>query len=341
MGEGPERPPWYARFGGITGSESATQSISEQGIPVPPGGNFQGRKPRGRVDRDDLAGHLDERWSEESRCDRRAEVASVDWLTRTGTLRLGFEVTDDRPFTFVPGNFVRVELHVPDRGYRRGTYCIASAPSEYRRFDLLVRVVKGGRMSAHLASLGLGDEIMFRGPTGRSMVKAAGDGAVALVATGVGIAPFLSLSTVLLRSDPGRAIDLYWGLRQPDDICLTGELDRLAAAHPSFRYHVSLSEPPPGWAGLRGRLTSSLPPLLPALADRRFLLAGNGAMVEELTVGLSELGVSREDIYEEPYFNARHVADPAVVSGFVDAARAAGFGGTGDEAGEAAGEGEA
>ena len=319
---GEPRRPWYERFGGIGGSETATQSLRETGIPVPPGGTFQGRRPSGtRQDWEAEAAdaRLEERWSAESRCDRTAEVTEVSWLTRTGTLRLGFEVTDDRPFTFQPGNFVRVEAHVPGKGYHRGTYCIAMPPSEYRRFELLVRVVAGGRMSAHLASLRLGDEVAFRGPTGRSMLKAAAGADLVLVGTGVGVAPLYSLAATLLRAGDGRRIDLYWGLRSTDDICLTAELDRLADAHDNFRYRITLSQPPDtGWEDLTGRVTESVPPLVADLDGKRFLLAGNGAMTEELSSALRELKVPGEHIYEEPYFNARHVADRAVVAGIVE-----------------------
>lgn len=318
---GEPRRPWYERFGGIGGSETATQSLRKEGIPVPAGGTFQGRKPpqarRSYEEAPDA--QLEERWSAVSRCDRTAEVTEVSWLTRTGTLRLAFEVTDDRPFSFEPGNFVRIETEVEGKGFRRGTYCIASSPSDYRRFDLLVRVVPGGRMSSHLGSLRLGDGIAFRGPTGRSMVKAAGegDGGLVLVATGVGVAPLLSLSTTLLRSGVRRPIDLYWGLRLPDDVCLTTELDRLAARHENFQYRISLSQPPEEWTGLRGRVTESVPPLLDDLEGKRFFLAGNGAMIEELASALRELGVTADRIYEEPYFNARHVPEPRVVEEIV------------------------
>ncbi|MGH9223996.1 MAG: hypothetical protein ACRD2W_09510 [Acidimicrobiales bacterium] len=89
--------------------------------------------------------------------------------------------------------------------------------------------------AAHLASLRLGDEVAFRGPTGRPMVKAAADQDLVLIATGVGVAPFYSLSAALLRSGDKRRIELFWGLRSTDDLCLTAELDRLAAAHSRCR----------------------------------------------------------------------------------------------------------
>src|SRR5947199_269342 len=86
------------------------------------------------------------------------------------------------------------------------------------------------------------------------------------------------------RPAPGalHPIRLYWGLRLVDDICLTDDLDRLAAALPDFRYAISLSQPSPDWSGLRGRLTESVPPLLETLGGKRFYLAGNGAMCEEM-----------------------------------------------------------
>jgi len=308
---GASRPPWYERFGGISGSESATQSVSKHGIPVPPGGTFQGRPPPRQ--RRSLEESLEERWSAVSRCDRRAEVAAVDWLTRTGTLRLSFEVTDGKPFQFVPGNFLRIERHDPERGYHRGTYCIASPPSEYHRFDLLVRVVSTTGMSGHLAGLRLGDEIAFRGPIGRSMLRHAADAAdLVLIATGVGVAPLYGLAATLLRNGDARPISLYWGLRTADDLCLAEELARLER-HQTFSHRISLSQPHEGWSGLRGRLTDSLELDLD-VPGRRYFLAGNGAMIEELASALSEVGVPRETIYEEPYFNGRHIADPEVVA---------------------------
>ena len=57
-----------------------------------------------------------------------------------------------------------------------------------------------------------------------------------------------------------------------------------------------------------------MPGLAPDIGERRVVLAGNGAMIEELAAALAELGLPKDRVYEEPYFNARHVADPAVVA---------------------------
>jgi ferredoxin-NADP reductase len=252
-------------------------------------------------------------WERESRFNRRAEVTAVDRLTATGTVRLRARVTDDGPFDFKPGQFVAIEDDVRGIGLQHSPYCLFMPPNESRTFELLIRVFPEGPLSHWLASLPPGAPLRFRGPSGRSMVpKEPGDELV-LMATGVGISPFHSLLVHLLQAGDRRKLRLYWGLRLAEDICLTDDLDRLAAALPDFEYRISLSQPPPGWTGLRGRLTASVPPLLETLGGKRFYLSGNGAMCEEMEIALSDQGVDRTLIHQERFFNARHVADQATI----------------------------
>lgn len=257
----------------------------------------------------------DPAWQRVSRYGRRAEVVAVQPLTQTGTVRIVLRVTDGAPFVFSPGHFVALKEDVPGHGPRRSPYCIFSPPQPDPDFELLLRVFPEGPLAQYLASLGPGDPIHFRGPSGRSMVPGQSDPEVELVllATGVGVSPFYSLCRHLLsRGYPGR-IRLYWGLRLVEDICLSDELGELADRHPNFAYEISLSSPPARWRGLRGRLTESVPPLLERLGGKRFYLSGNGAMVEEMENALTSLGVDRTSIHEERFFNVRHRPDPAVL----------------------------
>ena len=282
-------------------------------------GNFQGHVPRrlSRQTADDAVaalGAAEGKWFADSRYRRRARVTSVTPLTSTGTVRLSLEVIDGQPFHFDPGQFVGIEAEFEGLGYRRSPYCILSAPNHEPVFDLLVRVVPQGPLSGHLASRRPGDEVAFRGPTGRSMVPPDDDRALALLATGTGVAPFYSLARHLLQRGYVQPITLWWGLRLAEDICLAEELDQLAVTYGNFTYAVSLSQPSSPWAGLRGRLGESVPPLIPTLGATRFYLAGNGAMLEETTFALSDLGVDQKYIYKEPFFNGTHDPDPAVVA---------------------------
>lgn len=252
-------------------------------------------------------------WERESRFSRRAEIVVVDRLTPTGTVRVRARLADDQPFAFRPGQFVTLREDVPGVGLQHSPYCLFTPPVDDRAFELLIRVFPEGPLSHYLASLPPGSEVNFRGPAGRSMLPKEPGTELVMLATGVGISPYHSLLVHLLHTGDRRRIRLYWGLRLPEDICLTDELDMLADALPDFRYAISLSQPPPDWTGLRGRLTESVPPLLETLGGKRFYLSGNGAMAEEMEIALSDQGVDRSVIHQERFFNARHVADQATI----------------------------
>jgi ferredoxin-NADP reductase len=85
-------------------------------------------------------------------------------------------------------------------------------------------------------------------------------------------------------------------------------------AFPNFSYAITLSQPPPHWKGLRGRITESVPPLFESLDRKQFHLVGNGAMIEEMTQALSDLGVNQKYLHEEVYFNVRHRPDPLTLA---------------------------
>ena len=256
----------------------------------------------------------DRMWERESRFGRRAEVVSVDRLTDTGTVRIRARVTDDLPFDYKPGQFLAFQEDVPGVGVQRSPYCMFQPPAPDRTFEMLIRVFPEGPLSHYMASMKPHTPLAFRGPSGRSMLpKDDDDSELVMLATGVGISPLHAVIVHLLRERDQRRIQLFWGLRLEDDICLTDELDALAAAHPNFTYAISLSQPSEGWDGLRGRLTETVPPLLESLGGRRYYLSGNGAMCEEMELALSGMGVDRMLIRQERFFNVSYRADPAKI----------------------------
>jgi ferredoxin-NADP reductase len=278
--------------------------------PDPAGSEAAERRPgRSRGSSTLLGETLERRWHAVSRYGRRARVRDAVELTSTGTVHVTLDVIDDDPFDFEPGQFVGIQAKF-DRGYRRSPYCIMSAPGEERSFELLVRVVADGPLSRYLGRVRPGDVVAFRGPTGRTMLPPDRTADIVLLATGVGLAPFLSLLNHLLGEGSQQKIALYWGLRLIEDICLGEQLEALARAHPNFSYRITLSQPTRGWTGLRGRITESVPPLIGSPEGKQFYLCGNGAMTEEMGMALFSLGVPWPAIYEEPYFNRAHRADP-------------------------------
>ena len=257
----------------------------------------------------------DRMWERESRFGRRAEVVFVDRLTETGTVRIRGRVTDDLPFDYKPGQFLAFQEEVPGVGVQRSPYCMFQPAAPDRTFEMLIRVFPEGPLSHYMASMRPGTPLAFRGPSGRSMLPKDDDvdSELVMLATGVGISPLHSVIVHLLRVGDPRRIQLFWGLRLEEDICLTDELDALAAAHPNFTYAISLSQPSEEWDGLRGRLTETVPPMLDSLGGKRYYLSGNGAMCEEMELALSGMGVDRSLIRQERFFNVSYRAEPSTI----------------------------
>jgi ferredoxin-NADP reductase len=253
------------------------------------------------------------RWERFHQYPRRAEVTAVERLTATGTDLLTLRVIDGEDFDFEPGQFIGIAVEL-DGELRTRPFCVWWARGSRSVLQLLLRVVPDGPLSQYLAARTPGDVLAFRGPLGRSMMPEHPGGGLALICTGVGIGPFLGLINYLIDRGDDRPVRLYWGLRLTEDICLIDELEALTREHPDFAYQVSLSQPPPQWRGLVGRVTHTVPPLLESLRDRHFVLCGNGAMIAELHEALYEVGVPGERIHREFYFNMRYRPDPATVA---------------------------
>lgn len=297
MGSWPSQRPWIHPLQDTTVADEARRPILS-------------RRPD-PVAEPDVAEHK-RRWSDFHRYPRRAGVDEVRHLTDTGTITVALRDADGQGLAFEPGQFIGFAVNIDGKLHTR-PYCLVSAPGDWPRLRLLVRLIPGGPFSQTLRELAPGDVLAFRGPLGRSMVP-QGPGPQVLIATGVGVGPHLGLVRHLLQRGDDRPVRLYWGLRLAADVCLTDELDALARDHPDFTYHISLSQPPPGWDGLVGRVTESVPPLLESLSDRHFVLCGNGAMIAELHAALYEAGVSRQHLHREFYFNTRHRPDEGTVA---------------------------
>lgn len=215
---------------------------------------------------------------------------------------------------FVPGQFVQLGLPNEDaprvdasgnpgrvRLVKR-SYSIASAPRELHAFELCVARVDGGKLTPRLFDLPVGGRLwcdaapkgfftLERVPRGRTLV---------CVATGTGIAPFVSMWREY-RHEPGRfaRFVVVHGARERGDLAYDAELRAESARDPRLAYVPILSrEPDAAWTGARGRVQAALEPTAFARAcgtelvpvDTHVLLCGNPQMIDDVRVDLAARG---------------------------------------------------
>ena len=184
---------------------------------------------------------------------------------------------------FEPGQFVQVGLPeiAPERpgkeprsdgGERaprlriaKRAYSIASSARERESYELFLTLVPEGRLTPRLWKLEPGarcwvDDVA-RGSFTLEGVPSSAD--LAMVATGTGIAPFVSMLRTYGATRGGdaarwRRFVLVHGVRHAADLAYREELEARARVDACFRYVPVVSREPEPWTGLRGRVQAAL-----------------------------------------------------------------------------------
>lgn len=215
---------------------------------------------------------------------------------------------EDGPLDFDPGQWVSLTVQVgPDPAHTlKRSYSIASAPDGTGRFELAVTRVLNGPVSGALHELAPGAVVRVTGPQG---FFARPPGVPSLfVGTGTGITPLRSMLHAALAAGASEPLALILGVRHEQDILYRDELEQLAAAHPGFSVHTTLSRPHEGWAGLTGYVQEHVPALWASLSERagaappHLFLCGLDRMVKAVRERMrKQLGVPREQVHSERF----------------------------------------
>ncbi len=219
---------------------------------------------------------------------------------------------------FVPGQFAVLGLPAraprdplsdpeepggdPDRMIRRA-YSIASSSLERQYLEFFVNLVRSGEFTPRLFALRPGDRIWL-GPklTGMFTLRdVPPDRHVALVGTGTGLAPYMSMLRTELECGGARRAAVLLGARHSWDLAYSAELYTMARLCGNFAYLPIVSRPkdePVPWGGEVGYvqrlwtegLLARAWGFRPTPADTHVFLCGNPGMVDEMTRTLEAEG---------------------------------------------------
>lgn len=203
------------------------------------------------------------------------------------------------------------EEHKPGKLIRRA-YSIASSSVAREYLELYITLVRSGSLTPRLFALEAGDRLWL-GPkvSGRFTLNEAPDEAdLVLVATGTGLAPYMSMLRTMLPQGDERRIAVFLGARHSWDLGYQAELMTLDRLNPSFTHLPIISRPaeePVPWGGpagyvqdlWRGNHLERIWGSRPTPENSRVFLCGNPAMIEDMVAILAEEGF-REHSRKEP-----------------------------------------
>jgi predicted ferric reductase len=205
-----------------------------------------------------------------------------------------------RGMRFLPGQFAWIRLNdSPLPGDH--PFTIASNAHRPRRLEFTIR---HGDFTQTIAVLTPGRLVRIDGPYGSFTVDHRRTRRLLLIAGGVGLTPMMSILRTLDYRGDRRPACLVVGARQLSDLLFRGELAALSGRMP-LRVLEVLSDPPPDWLGLRGRVDAQILGLaLPTRRDRidvDVYICGSPPMVGGVLGGLKRLGVPTERIHTEQF----------------------------------------
>jgi ferredoxin--NADP+ reductase len=188
-----------------------------------------------------------------------------------------FRTTRDRGYRFVPGQFARLGVRAPEGDVVWRAYSIASSPYD-EHLEFFSVVVPGGAFTSRLSKLREGDEILVErksyGFLTTDRFEAGRD--LWMLATGTGLAPFLSILHDLATWESYDNLVLVQSVRPQPELAY----EDLIRGFESSEYYAELAHK------LRYARIVTREPVPGTLRDRVTKLLANGVLEENIGLRL-------------------------------------------------------
>jgi ferredoxin--NADP+ reductase len=223
-----------------------------------------------------------------------------------GLAIVGVQALED-PFPFEPGQYATLGLMGTEGKLVQRPMSISSPSTDLSEYEFFIRLVEGGAFTTLLWQRGVGDAINIKGPKGKFLLQ--DDGHTCFwVATGTGMAPFMSMLDTLRAHGQTRDIVLLHGVSYDHDLAWREELEGLVERGFPLRYAGTVSRPQqcPDWRGLTGRAEAVLAGQLDVhgltAENTTLYLCGNPDMVSAIEEIATERGFPPEQVRKELYW---------------------------------------
>ncbi|MCW9032764.1 MAG: ferredoxin--NADP reductase [Rhodospirillales bacterium] len=260
----------------------------------------------------------------------------IECIEVTGEIKIYRVRMDDGHLSFKAGQYTMLGLledepRIPEAALEeeveqaadpmiRRAYSISSGSIQADYIEFYVSLVSNGALTPRLFTMRKGSRL-FVGPKAKGLFtldKVPEESHVLMVATGTGLAPYISMLRSRVLADFDRKIAVLHGASYSWDLGYRRELESLSASYTNFSYVPVVSRPKddPSWGGRTGRL----PPILdedgldelcgfPISGGKcHVFLCGNPAMIEDaeqrLLLKQFVVGKGREkgDLHMEKYW---------------------------------------
>ncbi|HET9417328.1 MAG TPA: FAD-binding oxidoreductase [Candidatus Limnocylindria bacterium] len=214
---------------------------------------------------------------------------------------------NDEPFPFEPGQYATLGLMGSEKLVQR-PMSVSSSADDLSEYEFFIRRVEGGGFTPLLWERSVGDAINIKGPKGKFLLQDDGRRAL-FVASGTGLAPFISMIETLRDRGQTRDIVLLHGVSYDYDLAWRQQLTELQDdGQFPLRYVATISRPQqcPDWSGCTGRVETIVESqldehgLTPETAT--IYLCGNPEMITAVEAIAAARGFPPDQVRKELYW---------------------------------------
>lgn len=239
---------------------------------------------------------------------RGLAVAAVHRETELVT-SINLQLDGASPGPFVPGQFVTVQVELPDGLRQLRQYSLSDAPSRPYWRITVKREAAGhdtpaGQVSNHLHDrVRVGDVLPVGPVSGDFQPAVPADRPIALLSAGVGITPMLSVLNTLAERGGSEPVLFAHATRSREHHILSHEVDRAHARLPGLQSVTFYEDAPPDARppGVQPGRMAWMDPMFAPYADAEFFLCGPTDFMRAQWRALVERGVSPSRLHREVF----------------------------------------
>ena len=212
---------------------------------------------------------------------------------------------------FEPGQYLTIGLESNGKLVQR-PYSVANSPRELEDgYEYYLRLVPEGLFTPLVWRVPVGHPIHMKGPKGKFLLEPNDERTHVFIASGTGIAPFISMMKTLLYDGTPRPVILMHGASYQHDLGYRELLERWeATAEYPVKYVPTVSRPGVAenerWTGRVGRVESIVPSVFDELAltpaNSIAYLCGNPDMIASVESTLLARGYPDAQVKKELYW---------------------------------------
>jgi ferredoxin-NADP reductase len=214
-----------------------------------------------------------------------------------GTLLVDFRVLEEK-FSFLPGQFVNIELinppHTDEKGNSR-YFSIILPEDKDADFSVAIRTSQSA-FKKFLQEAPISTEVKIGEASGDFLLPKNQEKQLVFIAGGIGIAPFISLLRQAKKDKLKNKIILIYSNKDKESAAFLEELEQYAKENQNFKLILTMTQDA-AWSGEKRMINSQL--IKDYVKDFElalYFIAGPPMMVRSIVAVLSALGVGDQNI---------------------------------------------